>query len=232
MEETVRGGGGQQCEHGVRTGGFAEDGDVVRVAAERGDVAPHPLQGRHLVAQAEVVVERPCGRGEFAEVDVAEGAEPVVQRHDHHVAAQRQSRAGVQAERGGAHHVAAAVDEHHHRTRGDRRGRGHDDIQCQRILAGRLIGARADTGTAAMLERRRGELGRVPHARPGLHRLRGAEAQLAHRWRRVGQGPPAQHPASAATADDPVGGRDVDRCHHRSIVTSPGRPPTDATRSR
>ena len=43
-----------QRQHVRAAGGLAEDGDVVRIAAERGDVALHPLQRRDLVHQTVV----------------------------------------------------------------------------------------------------------------------------------------------------------------------------------
>ena len=56
----------------------AVDGDLVRVAAEGGDVLPGPAQRRDLVVQA-----RGAGRALAGHVEEAERAEPVVDRDDH-----------------------------------------------------------------------------------------------------------------------------------------------------
>ena len=68
--------------HAERARGFAENGDVGWIAAERGDVVAHPAQRRDLVEQA-VVAGDSC-RGflaEFGMGEIAEHAEPVVYRN-------------------------------------------------------------------------------------------------------------------------------------------------------
>ena len=65
---------------------LAEDRDVVRVAAERGDVVTHPLQCGDLVEQRDVARAREAVV-EMVEVREAERAEPVVDGDDDHVAA-------------------------------------------------------------------------------------------------------------------------------------------------
>ena len=62
---------GQQRQDRGGTGRFAEHGDVLGVAAEGADVVAHPLQGRNLIAQREVVVE---ARTEITEFEAAEDA--------------------------------------------------------------------------------------------------------------------------------------------------------------
>ena len=49
MEQAARQRRRQQAMHRDAARGESEDRDVVRIAAERGDVPLHPLQGRDLV---------------------------------------------------------------------------------------------------------------------------------------------------------------------------------------
>ena len=93
---------------------LAEDGDVLRVAAEGRDVALHPLQRRDLVHQAVVAdrLARPGGLGQRRVGEVAERAQPVVDGHHHHAVA-GEVLAVIDPARAGP--VAAAVDPDHHR---------------------------------------------------------------------------------------------------------------------
>ena len=84
VEQPLRGGSRQKRHDGRAAGRLAEDRDVARVAAERGDVVAHPLERGHLVEQPRVAAA--LGRVDPAEVQEAEGPESVVDRHDHHVA--------------------------------------------------------------------------------------------------------------------------------------------------
>ena len=68
----------QQVGHRLAARGQAVDGDLVRVAAEGGDVLPGPAQRRDLVVQT-----RGAGRALAGHVEEAERAEPVVDRDDH-----------------------------------------------------------------------------------------------------------------------------------------------------
>ena len=75
-------------------GGLAEDRDVAGVAAEAGDVVAHPTEGGDLVADA-VGARAGERRVQVPEVEEPEGAQPVVDRDDHHVAVPGQVRAVV-----------------------------------------------------------------------------------------------------------------------------------------
>lgn len=71
-EEAPGFGGGEDAADDGRSGGLAEEGDVVRVTAERGDVLPDPAQRGNDVEQAAV---RGCAGG----VEEPGDAQPVVE---------------------------------------------------------------------------------------------------------------------------------------------------------
>nr|WP_240656822.1 hypothetical protein [Streptomyces sp. V2] len=77
MEQAGRGRGGEQCADREGPGGLARQGDIARVAVERGDVVPGPAQGCGLVLEAEVRRSLP-GMTQVGEVQPAQGAQPVV----------------------------------------------------------------------------------------------------------------------------------------------------------
>ena len=98
--------------------GLAENGDVLRVAAELGNVVMHPLEGSHQVRVsgiAGVPVLLPIG----GEVQVAQNVQAVVHGDHHHV-----PKAGKvfpvigHVLNGGAVPEAAAVEPDHHRALG------------------------------------------------------------------------------------------------------------------
>ena len=64
----------------------------VGIPTERRDVVTHPVQGSERVAQADVGVETPAGSVERRQVEEAEHAESVIERHDDGVAAGTASR--------------------------------------------------------------------------------------------------------------------------------------------
>ena len=85
VEEAVRLGDLHQVEHLGPAAGLAEDGHVVRVAAEARDVLVDPLQSGHQICVARVggvLVLLPVG----GQVQVAQDVQPVVQGDHHHVA--------------------------------------------------------------------------------------------------------------------------------------------------
>jgi hypothetical protein len=68
-----------------RTGGLAEDGDVVGIAAETGDVVVDPLEGKDLIHEAVVagsVVRRLAG--ELGMSEEAEDVKAVIDGDDEH----------------------------------------------------------------------------------------------------------------------------------------------------
>lgn len=86
---------------GDRTRALAEECHVIRIAAERGDVGAHPLQGHHLVEETSVT-----GHVRRAEVQEAKTGHAILHRHQDHVLFRHQSlvvvhvkgsRAGVKA---------------------------------------------------------------------------------------------------------------------------------------
>ncbi len=161
----------QQGRDRAGPGRLAEDGDPVRVTAERGDVLPDPAQRRDLVQQP--AVGRHAGQ-----LGVALHADPVVEGdQDHALAGQRCAVVAGQA--GRARPVRAAVDPHHDRQSGRARvGREHVDGQpVVRVGAHRGRGRRGHR--VGGLRRRRAEHRRIPHPVPAPRRARRGEPQVA-----------------------------------------------------
>jgi hypothetical protein len=108
--------------------GLAEDRDLVRVAAEAGDVVADPLQHGHQVEQADVCRMLVVLAPQLGEVQVAEGVEAVVVRDDDRVVATGQVFAVVREEivaRAGEEPAAVHPD-HHRPVRGAVDLRGPD----------------------------------------------------------------------------------------------------------
>ena len=148
----------QQAVHGDAARGEPEDGDVVRIAAEGGDVPLHPLQGRDLVHVGVVALglvgALAAQRGEREE---AEASQAVVEGdEDDALLGERRSRRARQ--RAGAAHEPAPVDPHHHgqpawrsRRRGARRS-GTGSLQTDGEAA--RSAARRSPGRAGEAARR------------------------------------------------------------------------------
>ena len=190
------------------TGGFAEDGHVVRVAAECRDVVLHPLQRRDLIVQP--LVARSAVGGFRAERRVGEEAEQtqaVVDGHQHH-AVPRQLLTIVEGCARRAHDEAAAVDPHHHWAPfvGLARASPHVEIEAVFVLWHRLAAVEALDG--GRMRARRRLLRGVPLAFPSGRRHRRLPAQVAH-WRRsVGDALEGKHGAVlGAAAAQHAGGR-------------------------
>ena len=92
-EQSLRSGRDEVVAHRHAARRFARDGDLVRVAAEVGDVVPDPAQRRLLVLQS--VVADVAGRTERRMREEPERAEPVVDGDDDDVAARHQPAAVV-----------------------------------------------------------------------------------------------------------------------------------------
>ena len=162
--------------HGPAAGRFAEDGDAVGVAPERGDVVAHPLEARHHVHDAVVArcAVRRLGR-QRRMGEEAEHVEAVVDGDDH-CAVHGERGAVVYGARAGAEVVAAAVNPVEDRTRLRRLARC-PDVEEQAVLAlVHLLRPVLHAGGAG--------LGRVAHAVPGDHRRWGLPAPVADRRRR------------------------------------------------
>ena len=209
----------EQGGHQAGAGGLAEERHPRRVPAEGGDVVLHPLQGGQHVAQSDVRVERARGPVEDGEVEEAEGAQPIVHRHDHHVAAVGQSVAVVERLAARPEHVRPAVQPDHHRF-GLGTGR-RPDVQRQAVLV--LAGAEVE-GNAGQRGLRTGEteLGGVGRLGPPLGRLRCPEPQVPDRRRRVPDALEHVDPATVDAADRAVTGVD-----NRLVTRHEGRPPFD-----
>ena len=157
--------------HAGRTGGLAEQGDIVGIAAKRRDVLFHPMQGQLLVFQRRVT-----GSRQRRMAQEPEGAETVIQRHHHRVAFLRQPGTVVLIAATGDE--GSAVDKHHHRctTPGNPCRCVH--VQAQAILTLLTTGRQR----AGALHAGRAELFCSQYARPVLHRQRCGKALFPH-WR-------------------------------------------------
>ena len=97
MEETLCARRRQERQHTSGAGGLTEDGDVVRVAAECGDVVAHPVQGCDLVDDSGV-----GHRSVVIEDEEAECPDAVVDGDDDGVGGGAQPGSVVHRERTGA----------------------------------------------------------------------------------------------------------------------------------
>ena len=148
-------------------GRLAEDGDVRRVAAEAGDVVAHPPQRLDLVADP-VAARTGEGGLQVAQVQEAEGAEPVVERHHHDVVEPRQVGAVVPGHVPGTGHERSAVDPHHDRT-GSIVDGGRVDVDDQAVLVAAVpLGAEHRLQRRRILVGHRSEGGGVPNAHPAF----------------------------------------------------------------
>ncbi len=170
LKQPRRAGRSELITDAPRTGRFAEHGDVVRIAAERGDIALHPAQGRLLVEQC---------IGAFAFATQAwmrvetEYAQPIVGRHHNHILA-RSQRAQVVVDIA-AQFQRAVIDPHHHRAWMRRCGAGRCvDIQREAIFGHVLL------PDAIARQTSRAGLGGIADLRPRGWRLRCAKAQFTH----------------------------------------------------
>ena len=169
----------QVIAHRHSAGGFAGDGDLLRVTAECGDVVTDPAQRGLLVGQA-VVADR-AGRTERRVSQETQRTQPVVDRDDHDVASGRQPARVVNV--AAAVDEPAAVDPHHHRTFLAVLSAGRSpDVECQAVFAGGFAHARLETGVLHAL---RPGLGGVQHARPARRRPRHLPSQWSHRRRGI-----------------------------------------------
>jgi hypothetical protein len=176
---------------------LAERDDVARIAAERGDVVAHPLQGHDQVEIADIAAVGQVRPAQVGQVAVAEHVEPVVDGHHHHVAAPGQVDPVIERVRARAVGVGAAVHIDHHRPLLAVSRRRGPDVEEQAVLAGvlrdlalragRAVGqgvdhARPGLGRQGGHEAARGGVGAVAHALEDLDPLDLGAAHLAVRW--------------------------------------------------
>ena len=179
------GGGRHQIDDAEAAGRFTGDSDVLRVAPKGRDVAPNPPQGLDLVHQP-IVAGQPLGRfrAERRMGQIAQDAEPIVDRHHHH-AFGRQARAVVQsfAARSGDQGAAVDPDDDRRLLRIGRR----PDVQRQTVLAGPAQVRRIDRLHARRrLDAGRAEIAGVAHAVPARRGDGRTPAALPHRRHGVG----------------------------------------------
>lgn len=163
VEQT--GGSGHDHQHRDRCGArrFAEDGDVVLIAAESGDVVVHPLKRSDLVEQS------PVGHCAGYQHETFTG-HAVVEADDYHTARRQPASVAIGfVRRAGGE--PATVEPHH-----DRQGRC-THIRSPHVHGQPLVG-RCE---AHRLRWRRSELVRIEYAIPRFVGHRCGEAQRADR---------------------------------------------------
>ena len=137
VEEAFRRRHPEQRAHLAAATRLAEHRDVVRVAAEIGDVVAHPLERRDDVEHAGVGVGVAFA-ARVAEIEEPEQVEPVIEMHEHDVAHPHQVLPVVDREAGRSADEAAAVQPHHHRPLAAVGERRRVDVQHQTVFALRL----------------------------------------------------------------------------------------------
>src|SRR5215831_12985108 len=174
MEQAARVWHAEEAADAHATGRLAEDGYVGGIASERLDVVAHPGDCEQLIEKTDV-----CAGFDLAAEEVlqVEGAEAVLQGHDHDVAAPCEPGTVVDRLASTAEHEGAAVDPHHHRPATVVKTRG-PDVQRQAVLA-RLLDAEADG--RLLLGGGGPEPGGREDARPRRGRTGRGEPQLSQR---------------------------------------------------
>jgi hypothetical protein len=187
MEQSRSAGRRQVGQDAQPAGGLPENGDFVRVTAERNDVSLHPLQCELLIHDP-VVTRSMIGRfGRQCRMrEKPQGAQAVVDRHDDHVAGGRQhAPIEVIALPEGQ---GASMDPHHDGTQMRRFallriiivGMRHIHVQEQAIFAG----ARG-TGRVGALGAMAAKLRRIQNVRPRSVNLRRLPPQIPDRRGRI-----------------------------------------------
>ncbi|KEQ51437.1 hypothetical protein BV95_04312 [Sphingobium chlorophenolicum] len=159
----------------------AHDRHLVRIAAEAGDIAPHPVQPGNLVHQPVIAGCNPRLFGAQAGMGKeTEPPQPVIERHHHDSALVICAGGIVEPLRARPHEECAAMDQHQHRQPALDGWRG--DIDRQAILALpdapflRRLRLRTDRPELRCVQRRgpgRDRPGRGPAMRPSGRRGEG-----------------------------------------------------------
>ena len=174
------------ADHAVRAGvddrggasGLAEDGHVVRIPSEAGDVVPDPPQGRD-----DVVASRIAGVGVFLpevrQIKIADDIEPVIDGDGHHVSVPAHVLPLIgDVLNGGAGFIAASVQPDQDGAPGIVAAR-RPQIQIQAVLIHRPVAVRhvklAVGPGKRKLRADKAEAAGVEHIRPALRGLRRAK---------------------------------------------------------
>ena len=134
MEQPRCRGHAHQRGHLGAAAGLAIDHDVVRIAAEIGDVVAHPCERGDQIGHADI--DRICiGRAaDLGDIEEAEHIEAMIDRHLHHIMMARHLRAFVRGQFiGGAEAEAAAMEVNHHRPLAGQARR--PDVQLEHVFA-------------------------------------------------------------------------------------------------
>ena len=206
VEQPACAGNAHQRRDRYGAGGFAEQGDVIRIPAEGLDVLLNPFQGSHLVPQAHVRVEGPLRRRIRAEVHKPQGADAVVQGYVENITVPHDIGAAVGGFGGGTRAESAPVEINEHRTqrfRGLQRGR---HVEREAVLVhGHPAAGPGQIGRLG-LWRDRAEGRTVPDAAPAFGRLRCTQPQFPHRRGGIRNAPPGPHAVLDNSLHQPVAG--------------------------
>lgn len=136
VEQPLGRGGGEQRRHEAAAGRLAEHGDPARVSLKNAMLSCTQGSARSTSFRARLRSNPPCGQ-EPRQVDEAEGAEPVVDRHDDDVAGVHERGRVEEGLAGCPEGVRTAVDPHHDGARGVVGGREH--VQREAVFAHRGV---------------------------------------------------------------------------------------------
>ncbi len=174
--------------------GLAEERDVARIAAEGCDVVAHPFERCDDVEVAQVAGVGVALAAHAREVQVPDGAEPVIDGDDDNVVMSSQPRAVITHESTRAAGVAAAVQPDHDGAFTRSADTGCPDIQAQAVLAhglhavhGLEFGRDLTLEGVDQLRRTRSELEGLAHAAPWLGFGRGLKPPITGSARSVRQ---------------------------------------------
>ena len=206
VEEALGSRRDHEALHMVCASRLAEDRDVARISAKGQDVVAHPFECLDDVQQGRVAATGEVLAADIGEIEEPQHTQAVLDRHNHDIAASRQSCTVVLAVARAAADVAAAVDPHHHRSAASV-GRGCPHAQCQTVLVHHVGTALGGVEIVKMRASWR-EVVRATWACPGLHRCGRLEPQRSHRGCRERQAEEGLYRVTAASQDGAATGLD------------------------
>ena len=181
---------GHLAHHAAAARRLPGDRDILRITAERRNIANHPAQTRLLIQISEICRSVRLLRADLRMRQKTEHIDAVVHRHHHDAAARKPLPVKFHLRRI-APLQAAAEKPHEHRLPLLRRFRARPDVQIQAVLRHLNGGIHMPLAIVHDISNARGVLHgdrreaiRLPHAFPVLARLRRAPAVLTHGRRR------------------------------------------------
>ena len=190
VEQAGRRGGGEERADLCSTTRLTEDRDALGIPAEADDVVADPPEACHQVEQAGIGGADVALAPQLGEIQVTQGAEPVVHRHDDDVAPPGEVFAGGERPLARPERPVPAVEPDHHRPAGVA-GSGRPHIEPEAVFVLDLAVAAGDVDlvisrTRHRLRARRAELERVLDSQPRGRRARWLEPVAAPGRRPVG----------------------------------------------